>query len=120
MGKKNRSKAAAKKADINGNMPKRDIIRFDNYLTFLGEIAVPFLEANRRNLHTNNYKSLGWKWYDSDSHTQSQPTGMFSNPMMLRIIIISFILRSIDLLIDEINSKRYDVLFVSIFKRRLY
>ena len=100
---------------IDGRMVDRAGRRFYDYLTFLAEIAMPLLEKSRqKHLHLK-YAPLGWKKYNVNYQTE----GFASNSFELRDIVMTYILTSIDELIEEINSCKYDALFISIFRRKL-
>ena len=93
---KDKKKAAADKklrlvVSEDGRMMQRDGQRFYDLLSFLAEIAVPLLEATLMNLRKDNYTPLGWK---------NGPNSITSNSMQLRTIVVPFILRSIDMLVE--------------------
>jgi hypothetical protein len=75
-----------------GRMPERDGRRLYVLLSFLAEIAVPRLEAKRKECYRGNYEPLGWK--SSDSHNGS--IGMAANTMEMRETVMSYILQDID------------------------
>ena len=94
----------------NRRMVQRDGQRFYDLLSFLAEIAVPLLEATLMNLRKDNHTPLGWK---------NGPNSITSNSMQLRTIVVPFILRSIDMLVEQINNNEHDTLYRTMFHRPL-
>ena len=75
-------------------------------LSCLAEIAVPLLEATTRNLRKDNDTPLGWKNGPNSSIT--------SNSIQLRTIVVTFILRSSDLLVEQIHNNEHATLYCTI------
>jgi len=96
-------------------MTERNSRRFNDLIAFLMEIAVPLLEARRKECQLENYTPIGWKKYDEATRS----TGMVGNSVDAKVHVMSFILKAINLLVEEVDSHRHDALFVSMFNRRL-
>jgi len=127
MGKKSKNKkkvgggrAAAAAAtttlvSADGRMKEEDGRRFYDLVAFLAEIAVPVLEARRRETLKSNYHPLGWRTFDYSVGAQ----GMVANSLEVRDAVMSFILREIDWLAEQVDGRRYDAMFSQLFNRRI-
>ena len=114
-GNKKSSVAGSNSISADGRMTETNGRRFYDLLTFLAEIAVPLLEARRKDAQRENYIPIGWKKYDDATRSM----GMAANLVDAEVYVMSFILKSINLLVEEVDSHRHDALFVSMFNCRL-
>mmetsp|Transcript_7999 Transcript_7999/g.9216 ORF Transcript_7999/g.9216 Transcript_7999/m.9216 type:complete len:746 (+) Transcript_7999:145-2382(+) len=117
-GNSNSKSNKSNNVSYNGCMTERNGRRFYDLLAFLAEIAVPRLESRRKESLGRSYESLGWvSWCKA-----SRSMGMTANPVDIRETVMSFILREIDWIVNEIDSQvdgKYDELFQRMFNRRL-
>jgi hypothetical protein len=126
MGKKSKQKANHKtsnnkstsKLTQDGRMPERDGRRLYELLAFLAEIAVPRLEAKRKESYQKNYQPLGWK--SNVDNNMGALVGMAANTMEVREMVMSYILQDIDWLVEQVvDSEKYDLLFLQLHGRRI-
>jgi len=103
------------KISADGRMSEKDGRRFYDLLSFLAEIAVPELEVRRKDLLKKNYSPIGWKTFDFNRGAR----GLAANSMEIRDMVMTFILKEIDWLVEEVESKRHDSLFSRLFNKQL-
>jgi hypothetical protein len=104
--KSNSPRSVTTLAEQDGRMPRREGIRFYDLLSFLAEIAVPRLEAKRK-------EPLGWKSTDLENGVVA--FAGTANTRKVEGIVLAFILEDIDWLVEQVDSGRYDEMFLRLY-----